>query len=88
MQNKISAFFHRPDVLSYINRRKHIVNTMYILLYLPIFMLEEAKLHTGYLVSYLPLDDLIPFCEWFAIPYYTWEPYLFFTGFFLFYTRP
>lgn len=88
MQNKISAFFHRPDVLSYINRRKHIVYTLYILLYLPIFMLEEAKLHTGYLVSYLPLDDLIPFCEWFAIPYYTWEPYLFFTGFFLFYTRP
>ena len=84
MQNKISAFFHRPDVLAYINRRKHIVYTAYILLYLPIFYLEEKYLRTGYLVSYLPLDDKIPFCEWFALAYYTWEPYLFFTGFFLF----
>ncbi len=87
MQNKITAFFRRPAVASYIQRRKHIVYALYVALYLPIFMLEEKYLHTGYLVSYLPLDDKIPFCEWFAIPYYLWEPYLFFTGFYLFYTH-
>ncbi len=86
MQNKISAFFHRPEVIRYINRRKHILYVAYILLYLPIFYLEEKYLRTGYLVSYLPLDDKIPFCEWFALAYYTWEPYLFFTGFYLFNT--
>ena len=84
MRNIISEFFHQPEVLSYIYKRRHIVYTAYIFLYLPIFMLEEKNLHTGYLVSYLPLDDKIPFCEWFALAYYAWEPYLFFTGFFLF----
>lgn len=84
MQKKISAFFHRPEVLSYINRRRHIVYAAYVLLYLPIFFLEEKYLRTGYIVSYLPLDDKIPFCEWFALAYYTWEPYLFFTAIFLF----
>ena len=84
MQNKISAFFRRPDVLEYINRRKHIVYVAYILLYLPIFYLEEKYMRSGYLVSYLPLDDKIPFCEWFALAYYTWEPYLFFAAFYLF----
>lgn len=87
MQNKITALFRRPAVAAYIQERKHIVYLLYIALYLPIFMLEEKYLHTGYLVSYLPLDSKIPFCEWFAIPYYLWEPYLFFTGFYLFYTH-
>ena len=85
MQNKITAFFRSPRFLSYINRRRHIVYVAYIALYLPIFYLEEKLNRVGYFVSYLPLDDKIPFCEWFAIPYYLWEPYLFFTGFFLFY---
>ena len=74
MQNKMTAFFRSPRFLSYINRRRHIVYVAYIALYLPIFYLEEKLNHVGYLVSYLPLDDKIPFCEWFAIPYYLWEP--------------
>lgn len=37
----------------------------------------------GYIVTYLPLDDLIPFCEWFLIPYYLWYPYLLGIGLFL-----
>lgn len=87
MQNKVTEFFRRPEVAAYISQRKHIVYVLYIALYLPVFLLEEKYLHAGYLVSYLPLDDKIPFCEWFAIPYYLWEPYLFFTGFYLFCTH-
>ena len=33
-----------------------------------------------YWVSYLPLDDRIPFLEMFVVPYCLWYPLLFFTG--------
>jgi len=88
MQDKSSELPLIHDTVSSARNNRHIVFALYILLYLPLFYLEEKYLRTGYLVSYLPIDDLIPFCEWFAIPYYAWEPYLFLTGFYLFATRP
>lgn len=30
----------------------------------------------GYWVSYVPFDDVIPFIDWFVIPYVLWYPYL------------
>ena len=44
--------------------------------------LMESLVPSGsdYWVSYCPLDDQIPFIEWFAIPYVMWYPFLFVTG--------
>ena len=41
------------------------------------FWMEHVVDGSGaYWVSYLPLDDRIPFCEWFVIPYVLWYPFL------------
>lgn len=52
-----------------------------MLLYIPCFVLlffitERVVPTTGYWVSYLPLDDSIPFCEFFVIFYVLWYPLL------------
>ncbi|MBP3389487.1 MAG: phosphatase PAP2 family protein [Clostridia bacterium] len=46
--------------------------------YLAGFFLVERLIPSGsaYWVSYLPIDDWIPFCEWFVIPYVLWYPFL------------
>ena len=59
------------------------------LLWLPVylccfFLLEQRPLD-AYWATQIPLDDLIPFCEWFAIPYYLWYPLLVGVGVVLFF---
>ena len=53
---------------------------LYLLLYWPVyfifFMVAENLIVDNYTVIYSPLDDLIPFCKWFAIPYVLWYPYI------------
>ena len=39
--------------------------------YLVIFFLENSRIVPKYII-HSPLDDLIPFCEWFAFPYCSW----------------
>ena len=36
-----------------------------------------------YYVVYTPLDDWIPFCEWFILPYVCWYGYMFVVGMYL-----
>ena len=67
-----------------LKRYKHALYMLIIPLYMAIFMLEEKYITTDYYVSYLPLDDLIPFCEWFVIPYFLWYPLMLGTGAYLF----
>lgn len=51
-----------------------------LLLFWPVFGLAFAALErlrtTGYTAVYSPIDDMIPFCEGFAIPYFFWFVYL------------
>lgn len=47
------------------------------------FFLLERFGSENYWVSYIPLDDKIPFCEYFVLPYVLWYPFLFGTGLFL-----
>lgn len=52
-----------------------------LLLYWPFFgilfyMAEQVFLEREYHVMWCPLDDAIPFCEWFLIPYLFWFVYL------------
>lgn len=51
-----------------------------MLLFWPVFGVIFAALErfrtTGYHIVYSPVDDLIPFCEFFVIPYFFWFVYL------------
>ena len=47
------------------------------LVYLTLFAIAEHVVTDNYWVSYLPLDDKIPFCRYFIIPYCLWHPLLF-----------
>lgn len=59
-------------------------------LYLILFFVTEGIVdsNSDYWVSYLPIDDSIPFCEWFIIPYVSWYGYLLATGIFLLCREP
>lgn len=47
------------------------------LVYLTLFVIAEHVVTDNYWVSYLPLDDKIPFCRFFVVPYCLWHPLLF-----------
>jgi len=56
-------------------------NSVWLALYWPLYgalfyLLERAYQPDEYHVMYTPLDDMIPFCEWFAIPYVFWFLFL------------
>lgn len=64
---------------------RHVLLILYAPVYLIGFFLMEYLVPetADYWVSYCPLDDLIPFCEYFILPYYFWYPMLFAVGIWL-----
>lgn len=57
-------------------------------LWLPIYLLsflllEQYVSFDSYWDTRLPIDALIPFCEWFVIPYCLWYPFMALTGIYL-----
>ena len=60
------------------NKYKHVLLALYFLLYMPYFMFLNGYTPTreGVTILHTRLDDLIPFCEWFAIPYFLWFGYI------------
>lgn len=50
----------------------HILFGLYLFIYFPCFQYLEATVTTEYNLIHCRLDDLIPFCEYFIIPYYFW----------------
>jgi hypothetical protein len=66
----------RPATLTQ-PRYRHI----FLLLFWPAFgllfgLMERGGLQGGYHLVHCALDDLIPFCEWFLLPYLFWFVYL------------
>ena len=57
---------------------------LWLPLYLLLFFLLEQRPMDHYWATQIALDDLIPFCEWFAIPYCLWYPLLVGIGLYLF----
>ena len=49
---------------------------MYALVYMFIFALLEKRTDVTYHIIHSPLDDFIPFCEYFIVPYYLWFLYM------------
>lgn len=70
----------------FLRTHKHIWFISLLLGYLIFFVLLEKIISADYdyFVCYIPfLDDNIPFCEWFVIPYVFWYPYMAAVGFYL-----
>lgn len=76
----------KPTVVDYRRLRPGNLNTpefshLKLLLYWPLFgvvffLLEDVLLRDSYTAMYCPLDDYIPFCELFVIPYFAWFLFL------------
>lgn len=47
---------------------------LYVFIYFPWFFMVEQKvtIASGFTIIHCPIDDLIPFCEYFVIPYFLW----------------
>jgi len=61
---------------------------MYIFIYLPWFYYNECTITPGLPIIHIihcSLDDLIPFCEYFIIPYISWFFYILFACLFILY---
>ena len=49
---------------------------LFFLIYMPLFMLLEKGGSRDYTVMHAAVDDVIPFCEYFVIPYLLWFPFM------------
>ena len=70
---------------NWLKENKHAWLALYLPVYLIGFFWVESYVpaDSNYWVSYTPLDDLIPFVEYFVIPYYLWYPFMVVTGLYL-----
>lgn len=66
-------------------RYKHAWVMLYIFLYLPWFFFLEENV-TRYDIIHVALDDYIPFCEYFIIPYLMWFAYVSLAVLYFFFT--
>ncbi|MBS6397304.1 MAG: hypothetical protein KH452_09165 [Clostridiales bacterium] len=63
----------------------HVYTLLYFAVYLPWFIWLESRANLPYHVIHFPLDDYIPFCEYFIIPYFLWFAYVGVVFFWLFF---
>ena len=62
----------RNAVNAFIERNKHALLLLYFMIYLPWFGHLERTVTTHFHVIHVALDDYIPFCEYFIVPYLLW----------------
>lgn len=72
-KEKLKLWLKKYDYLFY---------TLLVPLYILAFFIEERLIVSDYYVSYLPIDDKIPFIVWFIYPYILWYLFLFCPGIF------
>ncbi|MCR4744825.1 MAG: phosphatase PAP2 family protein [Lachnospiraceae bacterium] len=48
----------------------------YTLIYIPWFMFLEKNVKNSYHIIHMAVDDIIPFCEYFIVPYLLWFFYI------------
>lgn len=63
----------------FIYRYKHIFVALYFPVYMVWFMWLEARVDVPFTYIHCAIDDYIPFCEYFIIPYLLWFVYVFAT---------
>lgn len=68
----------------FIRKYRHgIPMVIYLIVYLILFFIVERLTEDNYHVIHMALDDKIPFCEYFVIPYFCWFAYV--AGFVLYF---
>jgi len=72
---------------NFISKYKHAWILSYAFIYLPWFLYLEKNVIRDYYVLHTRLDDLIPFNEYFIIPYLLWFAYVAGTILFFFFTN-
>ena len=82
----VRLIFWRFSVVNYLKLRPKNLNSpefrhLWLLLFWPVFgllfsMVEKDVFNPVYTAVHSPLDDMIPFCEWFMIPYMFWFVFL------------
>lgn len=63
-------------IKDFLYKYKHAWLLGYVFIYLPWFFYLENKTNVDYIIIHMKLDDLIPFNELFAIPYFLWFFYI------------
>lgn len=66
----------RETVNEFIEKYKHGLLMLYFMIYLPWFGYLEDTVTTHFHVIHVALDDYIPFCEYFIVPYMLWFAYV------------
>lgn len=63
---------------NFLKKNRYYLYLLFIPLYLVAFFATESVINRdfNYWVSYLPIDDVIPFVDWFVIFYVLWYPFL------------
>ena len=83
-------FFKEGDnLIQFIRKYKHgLVIAIYSLIYILLFRYLETRPVTSYHIVHTVFDDMIPFCEYFIIPYMLWFPYMILAVvYFIFYNK-
>lgn len=70
----------------FIAKYKHAWVMLYVLIYLPWFFFLEKNV-VRYDIVHVELDDYIPFCEYFVIPYFLWFAYVAVAVLYFFFTN-
>ncbi len=70
-----------------IKKYRHAWVAVYFLLYMPWFIWLEHTVTQDFHVIHTWLDDMIPFCEYFIIPYLLWFVYMFGTVLYFFFVN-
>lgn len=70
-------------IISFIKNNRCVWLVLYLPLYLIMYFTLEGAITENYWVSWCPLDDLIPFCEFFSVFYVLWFPLISLTGVYL-----
>lgn len=61
---------------AFLKKYPHAWTSIYFIFYLIWFFWLEGRARQPYHVIHFPLDDYIPFCEYFVIPYFLWFAYI------------
>lgn len=56
----------------FIKKYNHAWTLLYVFIYMPWFVWLEKNVTTNFHVIHMNIDDKIPFCEYFVIPYLLW----------------
>ena len=71
---------------NFYQKYKHAIPAIaYLIIYLAWFAYIEQRNIGSYTIIHMKIDDYIPFCEWFIIPYYLWFVYIAFAVFYCFF---